>query len=135
MPYYHQLIAASVLLCFGMVACQLIVPTLPDTVSLAEKELGWVSSGLAVRIDSIQDSRCPAKVQCFWAGLVEVKVSLSMGTDSRSVNLILQPGQQLDTTQVTLGTDTYKVMLRNVVPHPVLGSTVPRKATVQVTPM
>jgi hypothetical protein len=133
MSHFHHLIAASVFLFFGIVTCQLVIPTVPDTVSLAENELGWVSSGVAVHIDSIQDSRCPVKVQCIWAGQVAVKVTLSLGTDSRSVNLILQPGQQLDAAQITLGTDAYKVKLQNVIPYPGLASTGPRKATVQVT--
>jgi len=88
-----------------------------------------------VRIDSIEDSRCPANAMCIWAGRVAVELLLSKSADSHSVTLILQAGQQLGSTQVTLGTVTYKVVLRSVLPYPGTGSTQPLKATVQVTPM
>jgi hypothetical protein len=136
MPYYHQLTVVTVLLCFGLVAC-ISTPSIPssDSVSLAVHESGQLPHGTTVCIDSIQDSRCPANAMCIWAGRVEVKVLLSKSTYSHSISLILQPGQQLDSTQITLGTVTYKVMLRSVLPYPGTDSTQTSKVTVQVTPM
>lgn len=122
---YHQFIIVTALLCVGSVAS--------DSISLAAQESGQLSFGVTLRIDSIQDSRCPANAMCIWAGRVEVKVLLSKNTDSQSVSLILQPGQQLDTAQVALGTVIYKCVLQNVLPYPGTGFTQPKKATVQVT--
>jgi hypothetical protein len=122
---YHQFIVVTALLCVGSVAS--------DSISLAAQESGQLSSDVTVRIDSIKDSRCPANAMCIWAGRVEVNVLLSKNTDSQSVSLILQPGQQLDTAQVALGTVIYKVVLQNVLPYPGTGFTQAKKATVQVT--
>ena len=134
MRCYHQFIAVTALLCLALVAAKAIPPApLGNSISLAARESAQLSSGVTVRIDSIQDSRCPANAMCIWAGRVEVTVLLSQNTDSQAVNLILQAGQQLDTAQVTLGTATYKVVLQGVSPYPGTGLAQTKKATVQVT--
>ena len=79
---YHQIIVLAALLCVGLAA--------GNSISLTVHESGQLPSGISVRIDSIQDSRCPAKVQCIWAGRVEVKVLLSQFRNSESVCLVLQ---------------------------------------------
>ncbi len=113
----------------------MVPPVLLDYKILSVRESEELPSGITVRIDSIQDSRCPAKVQCIWAGQVEVKVLLSQFRNSESVSLALQPGQQLNTATVTLGAGTYKVTLQSVLPYPGSGSNQVPTATVQVTSM
>ena len=131
---FHQFITVTALLCLGLVAAK-VIPSNPSasSISLAAQESAQLPAGVTVRIDSIQDSRCPANAMCIWAGRVEVTVLLSKNTDSQSVSLILQAGQQLDTAQVTLGTATYKVVLQSVSPYPGTGLTQAKTATVQVT--
>ena len=124
---YHQIIVVAALLCVGFVA--------GNSISLAVNEPGQLPSGISVRIDSIQDSRCPANAMCIWAGQVQVKVLLAQFRNSESVSLILGPGQQLNTAQVTLGGATYQVTLQNVLPYPGTGSTQVARATLEVTPL
>src|SRR5579862_1345557 len=99
MLYYYQLIMVSVLFCFGAVAYQPEPSILSsDTVSLPESGVTQLLYGIIVYIASIEDSRCPADVNCIWAGRVKVDLLISQGTESRPITLILGPGQQLDSS-------------------------------------
>ncbi|WP_223834185.1 hypothetical protein [Spirosoma profusum] len=111
-----------------------------DKVSLGLDQSARIGSQIVVRVESIQDSRCPANVTCVWAGQAKVQVNLSKDTDSKTVQLIL--GQDLqnkenkrpDSTGVTLANEVYKVVLREVSPYPeTTQTTEPKKAVVQVT--
>jgi hypothetical protein len=43
---------------------------------------------LAITLESIvEDSRCPADVQCFWAGVLEVKVKVADSSESKIMNI------------------------------------------------
>ncbi len=122
---YKQIIVVAALLCVGLVA--------GNSISLAANESGQLPSGVTVRVESINDSRCPANAFCIVAGQVTVKVLLSQSSNSQSVSLVLGVGQQSNTAQVTLGGNTYKVTLQKVLPYPGLGSSQVKTATVEVT--
>lgn len=117
--------------------------TLPtNSVLLGMNQSARLSSGVSVRVDSIQDSRCPQdpRVYCVWAGEARVKLSLSENNDSTSIGLILEPNpksgnaKRMDSTNVTLSNKTYKVILREVNPRPSLANQdLPKTAVVEVT--
>lgn len=99
-----------------------------------------LSSGVAVRVDSIQDSRCPMGVTCVWAGQAKVSMMLSKDSDSTSIGLILEPGKMAgspmrqDSTNVRLSSEMYKVILKEVNPYPnTTNQTQPKSAVVEVT--
>lgn len=111
-----------------------------DQVSLGLHQSARIGADVAVRADSIQDSRCPLDANCIWAGQAKVKLHLSKDTDSKSVGLILEPGaskdpaKRKDSTHVTLAGSAYKVILREVTPYPSRATEgQPQTAVVQVT--
>ncbi|WP_020602133.1 hypothetical protein [Spirosoma spitsbergense] len=125
-------------LCFAACKSSETVPT--NSVSLGMNQSARLSSGVAVRVDSIQDSRCPVGVTCVWAGQAKVKMLLSKDSDSTMVSLILEPGvmagspKRLDSTNVSLSSETYKVILKDVNPYPTTtNQSLPKSAVVEVT--
>ncbi|GAB4034907.1 hypothetical protein [Spirosoma gilvum] len=120
-------------------ACQHSNTDPTDQVSLGLHQSARLGSDLTVRVDSIQDSRCPANATCIWAGQAKVKMLLTKDQDSTAVRLSLgaDPGSKNnrpDSTNVTLSSQTYKVILREVNPYPgTSSSNQPQTAVVQVT--
>lgn len=125
-------------------ACQssTVAPDNPVSVSLRVNQSARLSSGVAVRVDSIRDSRCPQdpKVYCVWAGEARVNVFLAKDIDSTSVSLALEPDpkanstKRLDSTRVELSSQFYQVILREVNPRPSLDNQdLPKSAVVEVT--
>ncbi|MVM36565.1 hypothetical protein GO730_00940 [Spirosoma sp. HMF3257] len=98
-----------------------------DLVSVGLHQSARLASEVVVRVDSIQDSRCPPGGVCIWAGETRVKLLLSTATDSSAVGLTLGVGNNAkrpDSTGVTLSHQTYKVVLRAVGPYPAQTATV-----------
>ena len=123
-------------------ACQSsnVAPTDSTSLSLRVNQSARLSSGVAVRVDSIQDSRCPEGVTCVWAGQARVKMMLSKDSDSTTVGLILEPGvtagspKRQDSTNVLLSSQRYKVILLDVKPNPnTTNQDLPKTAVVEVT--
>lgn len=111
-----------------------------DLVSIGLHQSARLASEVIVRVDSIQDSRCPTGATCIWAGQAKVKMLLAKGADSSTVRLILgaslqtDPTKRADSTNVTLSNQTYKVILRDVYPYPTISNLAqPQAAVVQVT--
>ena len=111
-----------------------------DRVSVGLHQSARLSSEVVVRVDSIQDSRCPTGAYCIWAGMVRVKLLLSTANDSSVVQLSLgsypspNPPKRPDSTNATLDNSIYKVILRGVTAYPGYPSTnEPQMAIVQVT--
>jgi len=137
-PFAALLIVGTVFLAACNSSSSETTPT--DRVSLGIHQSGRVGADVAVRVDSIQDSRCPLDANCVWAGEAKVKLVLSKGSDSTTARLIIGAGvkasdpNRQDSTGVSLGNSTYKVILREVNPYPST-STVgqPQTAVVQVT--
>ncbi|WP_018620560.1 hypothetical protein [Spirosoma luteum] len=125
-------------LCFAACKSSDLAPT--NRISVGLNQSARLSSGVAVRVDSIQDSRCPTGGICIWAGQARVKLSLSKGSDSTTVGLILEPGvmagspKRQDSTNVTLSSETYKVILKDVIPYSTTtNQNLPKSAVVEVT--
>ncbi len=111
-----------------------------NSTSLTVHQSARLASGVMVRVDSIQDSRCPADVNCIWAGQAKVVMLLSADEDSSRVALILDPAfsegskKRLDSTNVSLNKQAYKVILREVTPYPTtISQPKAQTAIVQVT--
>jgi hypothetical protein len=108
-------------------ACKSSETTPTDSISLGLHQSGRLGSEVVVRVDSIQDSRCPPGGVCIWAGETKVKLLLSTSTDSSAVSLTLGVGnntKRTDSTGVTLSNQPYKVVLRAVGPYPAQTATV-----------
>ena len=133
----------SGLLIVGILCCaaRQSSKTVPiNSLSLGMNQSARLSSGVAVRVESIQDGRCPLGVSCVWAGQAKVTIVLSKDSDSTIVGLTLEPGamacspKRLDSTNVTLSGETYEVILRSVNPYPgIINQDMPKTAVVEVT--
>jgi len=121
-------------------ACKPSATTPADTIAVRLRQSGLLASEVVVRVDSIQDSRCPTGTTCVWAGQARVTLLLSKNMDSTTVRLALEPGinqdkaARSDSTSVSLNSEQFNVILRDVTPYP----TVPAQnqtptAVVQVT--
>lgn len=140
MDYSPKSTAAFLLTALAlMYACRSAEPLPADQLRLTVNQSGRLVSGVNVSVESIADSRCPIGVQCFLAGDVSVKALLSKGDSQTRVQLALgyfsaNPNvKRTDSTGVTLDGATYKVILRDVMPYPKIGSSEPRQALIQVT--
>lgn len=89
-----------------------------------------------ISLISMKDSRCPADVQCIWAGNAGIKIRISAGTgivDSTELCL----GQcdtkfkTADTAMLRLRDINYSVVLKSVEPYPGKGNS-EKKATLLV---
>lgn len=138
----HTIKRLSGLLVIGSLffsACQSSDTNPSDFVSVALHQSGRLGSDIVVRVDSIQDSRCPHNADCIWAGQAKVKLLLTKSSDSASVRLSLgaEPGstnKRPDSTTVSLKNETFKVILREVNPYPgSLPIPQPQTAVVQVS--
>ena len=135
-----QFLSASFLVATAIFAACRSAETLPvDRVQLVTNQSARLASGVTVQVDAIQDSRCPEGVQCFVAGWVSVKTTLSKEPDQKQVSLTTGSSQQNglsfrpDSTGILLAGTTYKVILRDVTPYPKIGSSEPKQALIQVT--
>ena len=103
-----------------MYSCRSANPFPVDRVVLRPQEAFRLTSGVTVRVDTVADGRCPKNAQCIWAGNVFVSALLTKEQASGRARLLLGPNptqkmrQDLDSTQVILGNETYKVILRSV---------------------
>lgn len=90
----------------------------------------WIEKGLfKITLDGVlEDSRCPADVQCFWEGNVKVEVSV----DGQVHVLTLGGMMEGDVNAVPLG-DGLILRLVNVAPYPGEGnSNTPHQVTLVV---
>ena len=93
-------------------------------VSLPENEVllglgksARIGTDLIVRVDTLQDSRCPANVECFWEGYAFVSATVSNAISQQRVRLYLNSQSRVnrkDSAGVMLSGQTYKVILRDV---------------------
>lgn len=70
------------------------VTPLPDGSEVALGQKAYVDGPLVQPVELLEDSRCPAKLQCVWAGRVRVKM------------LWIRPTGENQTFEVTLGEAT-----------------------------
>ncbi|CAF4209484.1 unnamed protein product, partial [Adineta steineri] len=86
-----------------------------------------VCGDATLHVSSINDSRCPANVMCFWAGQAKVQLLLSNKVASTTMDIIAGAS-----AQATLGTNVYTVTLDDVIPYPGMNKN-PSEAIVTVT--
>ncbi|CAF3971787.1 unnamed protein product, partial [Adineta steineri] len=110
-----------------------------NVVTFKNSKLNKVYSGLRVgekmevcgdatlHVSSINDSRCPANVMCFWAGQAMVQLLLFNKVASTTMDIIAGAS-----AQATLGTNVYTVTLDDVMPYPGMNKN-PSEAIVTVT--
>ncbi len=80
-------------------------------------------SNLMLSFIQLNDSRCPADVQCIWAGnaAVNLRFEAKPGVEALTTLCIGQCGQQFkisDTSRVSLNNINYTVILQEVKPYP-----------------
>lgn len=118
-----------------------VAPIPANQVKLALNQSARLSSGVSVKVDSLNDSRCPHNADCIWAGNVMLRAVLTKNSDIKPVRLILgqdpanPTNKRPDSTGVVLTGITYKVVLRDVTPYPGSDSAQPKEALVEVTPL
>ncbi len=135
-PSKKQVIGLLIASVLFVVACKPSQTTPTDRVALGVSQSARLSSNVTVRIDAIQDGRCPANFNCIWGGEAKVGLVLSKGSKTHTLDLILgrSSAKRADSTQISLSGQTYTVILREVNPYPVLpASGQPQTAVVQVT--
>jgi hypothetical protein len=75
------------------------------------------AGGVQITLNEIlEDSRCPAKVQCIWAGLVKAKVTIQVGTKSETVNI--------PTSVIPTLFEGHKISIISVTPEKQAGKTI-----------
>ena len=80
------------------------------------------NKALLIRLVGINDSRCPADVQCIWAGNAIVNLMLSVKEADSEIALGIGQYENgfktSDTVKVSLNNNTYSVILQEVKPYP-----------------
>jgi hypothetical protein len=88
----HAILAASLPL--ALAACA-IIPASPADPGEPNPALAWAKLGQKVYADGpqvtplevLEDSRCPADVQCVWAGQVRIRATIHLGSGDTSAEL------------------------------------------------
>lgn len=78
--------------------------------------------GLKIELSGVNDSRCPANVQCIWAGNAKLNLTISGGVMQNAVNLCLgqcETGfRETDTIAFNHRSQSYILVLKKVQPYP-----------------
>ncbi len=97
-----------------------------DGVETSSKPTG---DKLTFRLVDLNDSRCPANVVCVWAGEATTNVELELNGQKAQAALKLAGDRKQgvsDSTSVTVGTRSFTVLLRDVLPFPGTSSETPK---------
>lgn len=92
---------------------------LEDTTTINYQETIYnEQENIRMKFNSVEDSRCPYGVLCFWEG--NAKVSFSITKNYFSTNYVLNTYHKFTRDTVLLG---YSISLKKVMPHPHIDST------------
>lgn len=138
---YHYVRFAVGLLLPGSVclhACQpkeVTTELPPDHIVLKAGGSVRLAFGLMVRVDSISDSRCPIGYNCVLAGEASALVTISAETDIQKRRLIAGYAfkDRRDSLAVQANSAIYKVILRDVTPHPFKDERPEQQAVIQIS--
>ena len=78
-------------------------------------------NNLKLRLDSVNDIRCPINADCIWAGVAMVKLNFSSGNENNEFWLSSEKFNQLRSDTIIFG---YTIKLIDVQPYPSLGEAV-----------
>jgi len=84
---------------------------------------------LTFRLTDLTDSRCPANVQCVWAGEAKTSVELELKGQKAQTTLKLggdRKSADSDSVSVAVGGRSFTVLLRDVQPYPGAGADTPK---------
>lgn len=84
---------------------------------------------LTFRLTDLNDSRCPANVQCVWAGEAKTSVELEFRGGKTGASLKLggdRKSTDSDSVAVAVGGRSFTVLLRDVQPYPGTTNDTPR---------
>ncbi|HEY0656302.1 MAG TPA: hypothetical protein VGD65_24380 [Chryseosolibacter sp.] len=73
---------------------------------------------LRIHIKTIEDSRCPADVQCISAGYVKVAFEIENVGEAELITPVLPGSNASDTYEFSLGGKNYRLVLEDVIPFP-----------------
>jgi len=84
------------------------------------------NAGMQLKVESINDSRCPSNAFCVSAGnaIVKIKMTDNSGTFAESELCLGACGAKInrqDTTTIKINNIRYSVILEKVIPDPVAG--------------
>ncbi|MBC8151328.1 MAG: hypothetical protein H7Z72_00290 [Bacteroidetes bacterium] len=107
-----------------------------DHVLLGLNETARIGTDLIVHVDSLIDSRCPADVDCFWAGQAAVTLSLSKNAETQMRRFYVAGSAliQADSTTVQFDSTQYRIVLKDVIPYPAKAvNQLNRRAVIRIT--
>lgn len=87
------------------------------------------SDKLTFRLTDLNDSRCPANAVCVWMGEAKTSVELELNGQKGQATLKLNGDRKQgtsDSTSVAVGSRSFVVVLRDVLPYPGTTSDTPR---------
>lgn len=86
-------------------------------------QIGQVTSDLSIRVNSVNDSRCPQGCECIWAGEVTVFLSLINQGYSIDTSLVLP-------SKPRMRFKNFNIILESVSPYPICNYDFPNIFTV-----
>ncbi|CAF1132559.1 unnamed protein product [Adineta ricciae] len=119
-----------VLICCGNIVTGKSAKLVTVTVTLGVNENTEICCDANLQVSSIQDSRCPLKMACIWAGQAKVGLLLSNSEGSSTTELIIG-AQSKPNALVAVDSKSYNVTLVQVTPYPGASKN-PSQATVQI---
>jgi hypothetical protein len=110
---------------------------LNSAIELSVNEKVLVNNEFVIELTSIVDSRCPADVQCVWAGnaSTQFKISATNQTDLVTSLCIGQCDAKFKTTdsaEFTRNNIRYSILLKEVNPYPKEGASGDKKAVFEI---
>lgn len=126
--------AAILLASLSLAACVSapLPPPAPTTATAAIGQLVRVGPLGVTPVAIVEDSRCPAQVQCVWAGRLRLRANVfnAAALDRLGPNTLAMPAAQV--MELTLGQPTnafgHRLLLAAAIPEPIAGQPIPPAA-------
>lgn len=97
-----KLIAALPAIALASCASVVPPPSMTGTPTAGLLETANVESLFVTPIAVVEDSRCPADVQCVWAGRLIVRTEVRGGSWTKTLDLTMGSGQHVADGEITL---------------------------------
>jgi hypothetical protein len=122
-----MLLALTLLSCGGHGQGKDQAIVLPADITLKNGEPRIVDSVAITFVKVVEDSRCPANVQCVWAGNAMVELSIAKGPDPAALRFL-----NSTTEPRAIEEAGFRITWKSLLPAPVHGAAAPSEFTLTV---
>jgi hypothetical protein len=125
-----RIVLMCLVVCLSLWGCDKQQNTTPQAATELSVPLGKPTAlnstnlaGVSLNVEKVEDSRCPINALCVWAGVAKVTLAVKQGMESRLLVLGIPNCSSCTpelsaTQQVVIGSNRYRITLKEVSPYP-----------------